>query len=64
MMEFHENRAAKPFSWGLIKAIFIIPYRHWQRQRMRACTRKILSQLSDAQLKDIGLTCHDVRHYK
>jgi len=63
-MEFHENRAAKPFSWKLIKAIFLMPYYHWQQRRIRACTRKILSRLSDSQLKDIGLTCDDVRRYK
>lgn len=60
-MEFEQNRAAKPFSWPLIKAIFLMPYHRWQAQRLRSCTRKILSRLSDAQLKDIGLTCEDVR---
>lgn len=63
-MEFHENRAAKPFSWTLIKAIFLIPYHRWQAARLRACTRKILSNLSEAQLKDIGLTYGDVQRYK
>lgn len=63
-MEFHENITAKPFSWALIKTIFITPWRHWQRKRMQACTRKILSRLSDAQLKDIGLNSYDVRDYK
>lgn len=60
-MEFDANRAAKPFSWALIRAIFIVPYRRWQARRLRACTRQILSRLNAAQLKDIGLTCEDVR---
>ena len=61
-MEFEENRAAKPFSWTLINAIFLMPYHRWQARSIRSCTRKILSRLSDAQLKDIGLTCEDVRN--
>jgi len=61
-MEFDENSAAKPFSWTLINAIFLMPYHRWQARRIRSCTRKILSRLSDAQLKDIGLTCEDVRN--
>jgi len=61
-MEFEENRAAKPFSCPLINAIFLMPYHRWQARRIRSCTRKILSRLSDAQLKDIGLTCEDVRN--
>jgi len=61
-MEFHENRAAKPISGMLIKAIFIAPYRRWQARRLRACTRKILSKMDKYQLKDIGLTCEDIRH--
>ncbi|AXU96814.1 DUF1127 domain-containing protein [Erwinia persicina] len=61
-MEFEENRAAKPLSWSLIKTVFLLPYHRWQARRIRACTRRILSQLSVAQLKDIGLTCEDVRN--
>lgn len=60
-MEFEQNKAAQPFSWPLIKAIFLVPYHRWQARRLRSCTRKILSRLNDAQLKDIGLTCEDVR---
>lgn len=62
-MEFSENRAAKPFSWAQINAIFIAPFRRWQQLRLRAATRKILYRLNSEQLKDIGLTCDDVRRY-
>ena len=63
-MEFHENRAAKPCSWQLIKQIFLLPYWYWQKRQLRACSRLILSRLNDQQLKDIGLTRDDVRNYK
>lgn len=61
-MEFEQNRAAKPFSWMLIRTFFIVPYRRWQARRLRACTRKTLSRMNDSQLKDIGLTGEDIRH--
>lgn len=58
-MEFDQNRAAKPFDVtlldicrGVVRAI--------QRWRARRETKQILSHLSDAQLRDIGLTRHDV----
>ncbi len=58
-MEFDQNRAAKPFDVTLLD-IFRgarSAVRNWRNRRE---TRKILSHLSDAQLRDIGLTRHDV----
>ena len=63
-MEFNENRAGRPFQQSPFRLMFTLPYRllllWWQRKQ----TRKILSRLSEAQLRDIGLTCEDVRRYK
>lgn len=64
MMEFQENRAARPFAASPFKLMFRLPYRLWKAWRLRTETRKILSGLSEAQLKDIGMTCEDVRRYK
>lgn len=64
MMEFNENRAGKPFKQSPFRLMFILPYRLWKTWLLRKQTRKILSALSDAQLRDIGLTCEDVRRYK
>ncbi len=57
-MEFDQNRAAKPFSVTLpdmIRAI-LRALKRWQSKR---ATRQILAQLSDHQLRDIGLTRHE-----
>ncbi|OIX96625.1 DUF1127 domain-containing protein [Pantoea sp. Ae16] len=59
-MEFDQNRAAKPFSVTLpdmIRAALRM-LKQWRAQR---ATRQILAQLSDNQLRDIGLTRHDVK---
>ncbi|MFZ3620393.1 DUF1127 domain-containing protein [Leclercia barmai] len=53
-MEFNENRARRPF------AIFILTGRIFARWYRINRTRKILSQLSDEHLKDIGLSRHDL----
>lgn len=58
-MEFEQNRAAKPFDVTLLD-IFRGTRNVIKRWRDRRETRKILSHLSDAQLRDIGLTRHDV----
>ncbi|MBE3512324.1 DUF1127 domain-containing protein [Enterobacter cloacae complex sp. I2] len=53
-MEFYENRLKRPFVvfvW-IGKAI-----RNWYRINR---TRRILSQMSDEQLRDVGLSRHDV----
>lgn len=63
-MEFNENRAAKPFADSPFLLIYKLPYRLWKTWRSRVETRKILSRLSASQLKDIGMTCEDVRRYK
>ncbi|WP_311790980.1 MULTISPECIES: DUF1127 domain-containing protein [Pantoea] len=60
-MGYEENCAAKPFSvtpWSLVRAI-VCSLRALHQQRK---TRLILLQLSDAQLKDIGLTRGDIEH--
>ncbi|QMI06560.1 DUF1127 domain-containing protein [Citrobacter sp. RHB25-C09] len=48
-MEFHENRAKQPFIG------FVQVWRAIQRWRLRAQTRRILQQMSDERLKDLGL---------
>ncbi|MBZ0057760.1 MULTISPECIES: DUF1127 domain-containing protein [Leclercia] len=53
-MEFNENRARRPF------AIFILTGRIFARWYRINRTRRILSQLSDEHLKDIGLSRHDL----
>ena len=58
-MEFDQYRAAKPFDVTLLD-IFRGTLRAVKRWRARRETRKILSNLSDTQLRDIGLTRHDV----
>ncbi|WP_158781637.1 DUF1127 domain-containing protein [Pantoea sp. BAV 3049] len=63
-MEFHENRGGRPFKDSPFRLMYLLPYRLWRAWRLRAHTRKILSNLSDLQLKDIGLTCEDVKRYK
>lgn len=63
-MELLKSSAAKPCSRLIFKRIFTDLYHYWQQHRMRLSTKKALYGLSDAQLKDIGLTWYDVRHYK
>ncbi|ERH63567.1 hypothetical protein N172_21915 [Pantoea dispersa EGD-AAK13] len=58
-MEFDQNRAAKPFSVTLLD-IFRGGVRAIKRWHARRETREILSHLSDAQLRDIGLTRQDI----
>lgn len=53
-MEFHENRSKRPFiafvwMWKMVK--------NWYRVNR---TRRILSRMSDEQLKDVGLSRFDV----
>ena len=48
-MEFHENRAKQPFiGLGLI-------WRAYKAWRLRAQTRRLLHQMSDERLRDVGL---------
>ncbi|HBQ4936329.1 TPA: DUF1127 domain-containing protein [Klebsiella pneumoniae] len=48
-MEFHENRARQPFIGFVLLERFI---KKWWLQEQ---TRRVLQQMSDEQLKDIGL---------
>lgn len=53
-MEFHENKAKAPFI-GLVQL--------WQAVRswwLKKQTRRVLQQMSDERLKDIGLRREDV----
>ena len=53
-MEFYENRSKRPF----IAFIWIgKTIKHWYRVNR---TRRILSRMSDEQLKDVGLSRYDV----
>ncbi|QKJ88978.1 DUF1127 domain-containing protein [Paramixta manurensis] len=63
-MEFYENRSGKPFKASPFVLMYRLPYRLWKAWRLRTKTRKILSQLSAEQLRDIGLDCEDLRRYK
>ena len=53
-MEFHENRAKAQFI-GLVQLWQAV--RRWRRQMQ---TRRVLQQMSDERLKDIGLRREDV----
>ena len=53
-MEFHENRAKRPFT------IFIWMGKALARWYRINRTRRILSELSDEDLKDIGLSRYDL----
>ncbi len=57
-MEFHENRHSRPFIGFVLVARWL--KRWWERHR----TRRILSTMSDAQLRDLGLSRDDVRHWR
>lgn len=48
-MEFHENRAKQPF------IVFILIWRAFKKWRLQAQTRRILQQMSDERLRDLGL---------
>ena len=53
-MEFYENRSKRPF----IAFVWIgKTLRNWYRIHR---TRRILSKMSDEQLKDVGLSRYDV----
>lgn len=58
-MGYEENRAGKPASLALFLAL-LRPLAKWM---LRLKTQRILSQMSDQQLKDIGLTREDIRRY-
>ncbi|HBW40301.1 MAG TPA: DUF1127 domain-containing protein [Leclercia adecarboxylata] len=53
-MEFYENRAKRPF------AVFIWMGRAVKRWYCINRTRRILRQMSDEQLKDVGLSRFDM----
>lgn len=53
-MEFFENRPARPFIG------FVLIWRAFKKWRQQAQTRRMLSRLSDAQLRDMGLNRDDV----
>ncbi|QCR09953.1 DUF1127 domain-containing protein [Brenneria rubrifaciens] len=48
-------------SWG---AIFILPYRIWKAWRLRVKTRRILLNMDDTRLEDIGLSRDDITRFK
>ncbi|PLR22935.1 MULTISPECIES: DUF1127 domain-containing protein [Pantoea] len=58
-MEFDQNRAAKPFDVTLLDIFRGVVHmvKHWKARRE---THRILSKLSDNQLRDIGLTREDI----
>lgn len=56
-MEFNENKARRPvFSLGVI-------YRYFQRKAINRKTVRLLRELSPEQLRDIGLSKHDLSHW-
>lgn len=58
-MEFDQNRAARPFNVTLLD-IFRAVRQLVKAWHLRRQTRRILSHLSDTQLRDIGLTRGDI----
>lgn len=48
-MEFHENKAKRPFIG------FVQIWRAYKAWRLRAHTRVILQHMSDERLRDVGL---------
>lgn len=48
-MEFHENKAKQSFIG------FVLIWRAFKKWRLQAQTRRILQQMSDERLKDLGL---------
>ncbi|MBS0848207.1 DUF1127 domain-containing protein [Citrobacter sp. JGM124] len=57
-MEFHENQARKPFS-GLVML-----YHYFRRKAVNRQTVRRLRELSPEQLRDIGLSKHDISHWE
>jgi len=56
-MEFNENQARRPvFS---LKAV----YRYFRRKSVNRKTARLLRELSPEQLKDIGLSKHDLSYW-
>lgn len=53
-MEFYENRAKRPFF------IFVLIWRAWKKWVVQRQTRHLLQRLSDAELRDIGLSRDDI----
>lgn len=53
-MEFHENRAKRPFF------IFVLLWQAYKKWRIQRQTRRLLQRLSDAELRDIGLSRDDI----
>ena len=53
-MEFYENRSKRPF------VVFVWIWKTVRQWYLINRTRRILSQMSDEQLRDVGLSRHDV----
>jgi len=53
-MEFFENRPKRPFIG------FVLIWRAFKQWRRRVKTQRVLSQMSEAQLRDVGLRRDDV----
>lgn len=53
-MEFYENRAKQPFF------VFVLIWRAFRKWRLQRQTRQLLCRLSDADLRDIGLSRNDI----
>lgn len=63
-MEFHENRSQKPFRESPFWLMLILPYRLWRAWRARAQTLKVLRNMGDDRLKDIGLNRNDLDRFR
>jgi len=53
-MEFHENRARRPFIG------FVMLWQAFTRWRRQARAKRVLQRMSDAQLRDMGLERDDI----
>ncbi|KHT12474.1 DUF1127 domain-containing protein [Pectobacterium brasiliense] len=63
-MEFHETRSQKPFRESPFWLMLILPFRLLKAWRARAQTLKILQNMSDDGLKDIGLKRSDLDRFR
>nr|WP_113869464.1 DUF1127 domain-containing protein [Brenneria salicis]NMN93374.1 uncharacterized protein YjiS (DUF1127 family) [Brenneria salicis ATCC 15712 = DSM 30166] len=62
-MGFHQQRLQQPCSRSRFRRMITLPYRRWKAWRVRNQTRKILQNMNDDRLRDIGLTRDDIDRF-
>ncbi|MEH0833427.1 DUF1127 domain-containing protein [Pectobacterium cacticida] len=63
-MQSHKNRSQKPFRKSALWRSLTFPFRRWKAWRIRMHTVKMLRNMSDERLKDIGLNRSDLDQFK